>query len=317
MKAGWLLVGAAVAMAGAGLMASSGTQERRSRSSRDWDNGKNWNWNIHTRHDRGEPISSCGDIDATVSRGEMARDEEVQNLSVSALNVTGHVNGPVYVTGADRNDYQVTLCKFAAADTGDEARTKLGQLALSVNNGRVNVKGPSDNGYLAYLLVETPREAHLAVNTINGPLTLRSLSGQITARTTNGPLSVSQVSGEVDVEATNGPVSLNEGGGHMRVVTQNGPLSVNLSGSDWQGSGLEASTQNGPLSLNVPENYRSGVLVDITGNGPFHCSNSACRNAQRDWDNDNRRLRFGSDPNPIVRLTSGNGPVSIGSGKDN
>jgi hypothetical protein len=129
-------------------------------------------------------------------------------------------------------------------------------------------------------------------------------------------MSVSQVSGEIDVEATNGPVSLNEGGGHMRVVTQNGPLSVNLSGSDWQGSGLEASTQNGPLHLNVPDNYRSGVLVDITGSGPFSCSNSACRNAQRDWNNDSRRLRFGSDPNPIVRLTTGNGPVSIGSGKD-
>ena len=307
-------------MAGAGLMAASGTgtQDRRSRSSRDWDNGKNWNWNINTRTNGGE-VSSCSDIEATTKRGEIARDEEVQNVAASAqmLNVTAHQNGPLSISGADRNDYQVTLCKFAVADTADEARTKLTQLSLVVENGRVGVKGPVDNGYLAYLLVETPREAHLSAQTLNGPLSLRSVSGKIRARTTNGPMSVSQVSGDIDVEATNGPVSLNECGGHMRVVTQNGPLSVNLSGSDWQGSGLDASTQNGPLHLNVPENYRSGVLVDITGSGPFSCSNSACRNAQRDWNNDSRRLIFGSDPNPIVRLTTGNGPVSIGSGKDN
>jgi hypothetical protein len=315
MKAGWLLAAVAMVMGGVAVMAASGTQDRRSRSSRNWDDGKNWNWNINTRTNGGE-VSSCSDIEATVKRGEMARDEEVQNVAASAqvLNVVAHQNGPLYVSGADRNDYQITLCKFAVAETGDEARTKVGQLSLVVENGRVGVKGPSDNGYLAYLLVETPREAHLSASTLNGPLTLRSVSGEIRARTTNGPLSVSQVSGEVDVQATNGPVSLNEGGGHMRVVTQNGPLSVNLSGSDWQGTGLEASTQNGPLHLNVPDGYRSGVLVDITGSGPFSCSNSACRNAQRDWDdNNNRRLRFGSDPNPIVRLTTGNGPVSIGS----
>ncbi len=315
MKAGWLLAGAAVAMCGVGVMAASGTQDRRSRS-RDWDNGRNWNWNINTRTNGGE-VSSCNDIEATVKRGEIARDEEVQNVAASAqvLAVSGHQNGPVYVSGADRNDYQITLCKFAVAETGDDARNKLAEMSLTVGNGRVGVKGPTDNGYLAYLLVETPREARLSVNTMNGPLTLRSLSGQITARTQNGPLSVTQVSGEVDVQATNGPVSLNEGGGHMRVVTQNGPLSVSLSGTDWQGAGLEASTQNGPLHLDVPDNYRSGVLVDITGGGPFHCSSNACRNAQRDWDDNRRSLRFGTDPNPIVRVTTGNGPVSIGSSR--
>jgi hypothetical protein len=102
MKAGWLLVGAAVAMAGVGLMAASGAQDRRNRSSRDWDNGKNWNWNIHTRTD-GEALTGCNDIEATVSRGEMARDEEVQNVAASALNVVAHQNGPLYITGAGRN----------------------------------------------------------------------------------------------------------------------------------------------------------------------------------------------------------------------
>jgi DUF4097 and DUF4098 domain-containing protein YvlB len=175
------------------------------------------------------------------------------------------------------------------------------------------VKAPSDNSYVAYVIVEAPRNARLSVNAINGPMSLRSLSGRITARTVNGPLSVDHVTGAIDAQATNGPASLSEGGGRMRIATQNGPLSVHLSGTDWQGTGLEASTQNGPLSLSVPDDYRSGVLVDITGNGPFHCSKAACRNARGDWDDRGRRLRFGTDPNPIVRVTTGNGPVSIGS----
>ncbi len=145
---------------------------------------------------------------------------------------------------------------------------------------------------------------------------MRSVSGTIVARTLNGPLSVRGVSGEVDVEATNGPVSLSEGAGHMRVRSQNGPLAVNLSGMDWQGAGLEASAHNGPLSLRLPENYRSGVLVDISSNSPFHCEYPACRDARREWDDRTRTLRFGSDPRPVVRISAMNGPVSIGTGHD-
>lgn len=322
MKTGWLVAGSAVLMCGA-VLAAAGTsgqdrQDRRNRSHRDWDDGKNYNFNIDTgRH--GQPVTSCSDVEATVRNGELARDEEVQTVAAPAqgLVVSGAKNGPVYVTGADRNDYQVSLCKFAAADTGDEARAKLANLSLSVENGRVTVNGPGENGYLAYLIVETPRTASLNVEATNGPLDLRSLSGRIVARTQNGPLSVREVSGEVDLQAQNGPVSLSDGAGHMRVNARNGPLSVKLSGMAWDGAGLEAFAQNGPLSLAVPDNYSSGVLVNISPNSPFNCSGTGCQQARRDWDDRSRTLRFGSDPNPIVNVSASNGPVSIATGRDN
>jgi hypothetical protein len=318
MKTGWLVAGSVVLACGV-VVAAAGSdgQNRRNRSNRDWDDGKNYNFNINTGH-RDQPVTSCSELEATVRNGELARDEEVQTVAAPAqgIAVTGAKNGPVYVTGADRNDYQVTLCKFTAADTGDEARAKLANLSLAVDNGRVTVNGPSENGYMAYVIVETPRDARLNVEVTNGPLDLRSLSGHIVARTQNGPLSARDVSGEVDLQAQNGPVSLSDGGGHMRVKARNGPLSVALSGMGWQGAGLEASAQNGPLSLAVPENYGSGVLVNISGNAPFACRGPACQQARRDWDDRSRTLRFGADANPIVNVSASNGPVSIATGRE-
>jgi hypothetical protein len=318
MRAGLLVVGASVLVCVAVAVAVPAAQGRQGRAHRDWDDrGKNYSFNITTSRD-GQPVTSCSQIDATIRTGELARDEEVQNVPASpqGLQVSGAKNGPVYVTGGDRADYQVTLCKFVAADTADEARAHLADLSLSVQNGRATVTGPTENGFMAYLIVEAPRDAKLNVDVTNGPLDLRSVSGHIFARTQNGPLSVHGCSGEIDVQATNGPVSLVEGAGHMRVNAQNGPLTVNLSGSDWQGAGLEASAQNGPLYLGVPDNYRSGVLVDISSNSPFNCASSACRNATRNWDDRSRTLKLGSDTNTTVHVSASNGPVTIGSGKE-
>jgi DUF4097 and DUF4098 domain-containing protein YvlB len=310
-----VLAGGVVAV----TLAAPDAQGRRSRArAGGWDvQGRGYSFNINTSPD-GIPVTSCSQVDATVRNGELARDEEVRNIpaSPSGLQVSGAKNGPVYVTGSDRSDYQVTLCKFTAGDTADEARARLADLSFSLENGRVTVNGPGGNAYVAYVIVETPREAKLSVDVTNGPLDLRSVSGTIVARTLNGPLAVQGVSGEVDVQATNGPVSLSEGAGHMRVRSQNGPLTVKLSGTDWQGAGLDAYAQNGPLSLSLPENYRSGVLVDISSNSPFHCDYSACREARRDWDDRSRTLRFGSAGTPVVHVSAMNGPVSIGSSKD-
>jgi DUF4097 and DUF4098 domain-containing protein YvlB len=320
MKAG-LLVGGALLTALAIAVAVPGAHAQNKRRDRgNWDDGRK-HYSFNTRTPDGGPVTSCSQVEVTVRDGEMARDEEVQTIPASAqgVNVTGGRNGPVYVSGSDRTDYQVSLCKFTAGETADEARARLADLSLNVQNDRVTVNSPndSDNATMTYVIVEAPRDAKLNVQATNGPLSIRTISGHLVARALNGPLSVSEVSGDIDIQATNGPLSLNQAAGRVRVNAQNGPMSLNLSGTEWQGAGLEASAQNGPMSLNLPEGYRSGVLVDISSNSPFHCSYSACRGAQRNWDDRGRTLRFGEQQgNPIVRVTASNGPVSIGSERD-
>jgi hypothetical protein len=108
----------------------------------------------------------------------------------------------------------------------------------------------------------------------------------------------------------NGPIHISGRSGNYRLSTQNGPISVQLDGDRWDGT-LEARASNGPLQLKLSEGYRSGVVVESLGHGPVTCPDSACRTARRTFDDDARRIEFG-DSAPVVRLSTRNGPVSIG-----
>jgi hypothetical protein len=66
------------------------------------------------------------------------------------------------------------------------------------------------------------------------------------------------------------------------------------------------------VHLDLAENYASGVLVATAGRSPVHCGAEACRNARRNWDDDGKTISWGS-ANPVVRISTENGPVSIGS----
>ncbi len=311
----------AMVLAGAEPQSRSRSQSQSSKSDRSWDNDDDgYHFNVRTETN-GEPVTSCNQIEVTARRGEVARDEEVQTVPRAGggqgegVTAVGHKNGPVSVVGTDRSDYQITLCKFGIGDTMADAQARAADLKLSVQGNRVTVDGPDSTGnrYVAYLIVETPRNAKLDVSATNGPLSLRSVNGQVVARAQNGPLGVEGCSGDLDIEARNGPVTLNHSSGKLHVDAQNGPLAVNLSGQSWQGAGLDAAAHNGPLSLNVPENYGSGVRVELSGHSPFTCHASACQGATKNWDNDSRTLQLGAANPVLVRVSATNGPVSIGS----
>ena len=82
----------------------------------------------------------------------------------------------------------------------------------------------------------------------------------------NGGLAVSDVTGKLDLRTHNGGLSLEGVGGDVRAQTQNGGLSVRLTGSRWEGSGLDAETRNGGVRLAVPEQY-AAQLETGTVNG--------------------------------------------------
>lgn len=65
--------------------------------------------------------------------------------------------------------------------------------------------------------------------------------------THNGPIAVRAVTGRMTLQADNGPVSLDGVGGDVPARTINGPLHVVLTGARWDGAGLDAETTNGPV----------------------------------------------------------------------
>ncbi|MDQ5858505.1 MAG: hypothetical protein M3542_09565 [Acidobacteriota bacterium] len=268
-------------------------------------------------------VESCGDIRIRYDRSDAERAESAFTLPGGApFKATMPANSGVYVIGEKRGDFAVTACK--AARRADD----LGEIRVTPQGSGVAFQGPSGGDWLVFLIVRAPRDAAVDLEVNNGSISVRDTSGNVTARTTNGPISLSNSSGVLEANAVNGPISLKgcTGSGKARAVngpidfegsqgtyrldTQNGPISVELEGDRWDGGSLDARAVNGPLSLKLAEGYRSGVLVEMSGNGPVSCPAAACEKARKVSNDDSRRIEFG-DGDPVVRLSTRNGPVSI------
>jgi hypothetical protein len=288
----------------------------------------------HDRHSRNvsmrgeEPAATCDDLriefddhkavvqseDKTFSKGEMP-----------VLRATGETNGGVQVTGWDKDNYSVTLCKAVAPG----AENLLSQIKLNATSSGITVNGPSHgDDWTAFLLIRAPKSASVDLHVNNGPLSLYSVDGKILARAVNGPITAKNCKGEVRLTAQNGPITAdgtsgtvelhtengpitsNETSGNVDIRTQNGPIEVALSGTNWDGAGLQAHAQNGPLTVRVPSGYKSGVVIESDGHSPFHCGASVCSEARKTWDDDKKRVEFGSGPT-VVHASTVNGPISI------
>ncbi len=134
------------------------------------------------------------DRDAVVKSEERT----LTKAEAPTLRVHPHTNGGVQVEGWDKDVYSVTACKAAANYDGNAERL-LSQMKLSVQNGEVSTTGPSDeNDWTVYLLIRAPKASVIDLETANGPLSLYSVDGKLTARATNGPITLRDFSGDAD-----------------------------------------------------------------------------------------------------------------------
>lgn len=265
----------------------------------------------------GKTISDCSQVKLTVRDGEVARSEQMKTIpqnSVSALQIRAPQNGGIYVEGWDRNEYSIKACLAAAGDNAAEAQAVLDKLSLTVRDGRVTIEGPSGETWVGYLLAQVPNGATVDLESTNGPISLNDISASVQARTLNGPISFSGVTGQIRARAQNGPINVSGNKGDFHLEAQNGPIDVDLEGNSWESGQLEASTQNGPLSLTLPPYYQSSVRVEASKHSPVQCRAAQCKQATRTWEKPNV-IEFG-DSSPVIRMSTVNGPVTIGSTDD-
>jgi len=268
-------------------------------------------------HRRGHNVSMndgdlvrCSDLTIEFDGRPAVRGEEALAILVEAgrpLRVRAAENSGISVRGADRSDFQVTLCK------GADSKADLDAIEVSRDGGTLSVRGPGGDDWVGYLLIESPRGAALELSAENGPVTVSGLAGHVVVRSQNGPISIERSSGDIVAHAENGPIAVRGESGRLRLVTENGPISVALSGASWKGEGLDAKAVNGPVTLAVPAGYASGTLVESLGHSPFHCRGDGCTGMRRTWDDEHKRLELGEGP-VVVRLSTDNGPVSIRTG---
>jgi len=175
-------------------------------------------------------------------------------LAGRSLRVDGGGNGGVEIEGWDRDSVDVRANIGVTASTEEEAREIARAVTVEIKDGAITADGPASRRRASWWVsfeIRVPRATNLEVETSNGPLGVAGVRGRMDLRTSNGPLTLHDVSGDV------------------RGRTSNGPLHVTLSGTRWEGEGLDASTSNGPATLIVPDGY-AAHLVTGTVNGPIH-----------------------------------------------
>ena len=175
--------------------------------------------------------------------------------SGGTVSIEGVRNGGISATGWDRDSISVKTRLSVEARTESAAREIAREVRTVISGSTITIEGPRDDdeetNWHASLVTMVPRRSDLRLET------------------RNGPVMVERVSGTMNVETRNGPLALRGLGGDVRARTTNGPLSITLTGTKWDGSGLDAQTTNGPLTIIVPENYNARLETG-TRNGPVN-----------------------------------------------
>jgi hypothetical protein len=216
-------------------------------------------------------------------------------LTGRAIEIDGRENGGIKVHGWDGDSVRVTARIQANADDDAGARALLKEIRITADGKSVSADGPSGgwrdhHGWSVSYVVWVPHRFDLSLEAHNGGLGVSGVSGTMQLRTVNGGLSLAEVGGDV----------------HAR--TQNGGLRVELSGSKWDGAGLDAETQNGGVRLEIPARY-AAQLETGTVNGRINTEIPITVRGQI-----SRRLSIPlNGGGPTVRALTTNGSVSISS----
>ncbi len=187
----------------------------------------------------------------------------------------------------------------------------LSEIKLSVQGGHVSVSGPArHNDWNVFLLIRTPRAAEVELTAHNGPVSFYKVDGKITARGVKRADLMEDCTGEADISAVNGPISFSGTGGKLRLHTAEWTDQRGAQRVSWSGGGLVADAVNGPLTLSLPSGFQSSFLVESNGHSPMSCHASICDDARKTWDDEHRRIEYGSGT-PVIRLSTENGPISV------
>jgi hypothetical protein len=226
--------------------------------------------------------------------GGRARFCEVRTYTIPAstkISVDGGDNGGVTFIGENRRDVRIVARVETSADEDATASEIARQVRVFTDGGKVRSEGPSHRSHNSWSVsydVYVPSRTNLD------------------AITENGGISADAVQGEMNLETTNGGIHLSDVGGSVRARTTNGGVFANLSGSTWQGQGLDLQTTNGGATVYVPRGYNAFLETGTTNGGmnvdfPITVRGSLTRHIS---------TQLGSG-GPRVRVVTTNGGVHI------
>ena len=234
-------------------------------------------------------------------RGSDRGDRRIQYCEVreadlapeGTLQVDSRPNGGIEVRGWDRSSYRLRVRVTAAAESLEEARAIASQVRVETA-GVVRVTGPersSDRQWSASFRLDVPRDADVDLQADNGGLHLAGVTGNTKLNTRNGGLHLEGV------------------GGRVTGTTTNGGLHVVLSGTEWQGDGLDISSTNGGVHLQIPDGYNARLETG-TVNGGVHGDLGFTTERRRGRSGGRIETDLGRG-GALLRLTTTNGGLHI------
>lgn len=211
--------------------------------------------------------------------------------SATKISVDGGANGGVAFIGENRRDVRIVARVQSSADDDATASAIARQIRVFTDGGQIRSEGPSQRNHNSWSVsydIYVPNQTNLEAVTVNGGI------------------SAEDVRGEMNLEATNGGIRLADVGGSVRARTTNGGVTANLSGTTWQGQGLDLQTTNGGATVYIPRGYNAQLETGTTNGGmrvdfPITVHGSLNRRIST-------QLGLGG---PLVRVVTTNGGVHI------
>lgn len=221
------------------------------------------------------------------------RDLREKTISkASSLTVDGGQNGGISIKGENRSDILVRACVRTWANTDAEARKIADRIKINTAS-RVYAANTPKSGWSVSFQILVPKSTGLNLSAHNGGIKIQSVRGNLQFKTFNGGIKLEGVAGNV------------------KGVTQNGGVKVKLSGSSWQGQGLDVETQNGGVKISMSKNYRANIETG-TVNGGFKSDFSELKAKRKNrWNRPKRVSASLNGGGAKIRIVTTNGGIKI------
>lgn len=193
----------------------------------------------------------CNDRDGDPDRARHCEVRETTLRGAGAIAVDAAPNGGIQVTAGDASDVRVQAKVMAVASSEEEARRLASEVHVRTS---------------ATISAEGPKARSRDWWTVSYRLTVPART-DLDLRTHNGGISLTGVRGRTEFETMNGGVRLSDAGGSLRGRTTNGGVKVALTGTQWDGEGLDVTTTNGGVVLEVPADYNAHLETGTVNGG--------------------------------------------------
>ncbi len=181
-------------------------------------------------------------------------------LQASARIKVQGTNGGIEVVGEDRTNISLEARVMTSGSSKSDAeelqhKVRIVTEGVGTDDLRVREDGPkasmwfSHAGYSVSYKLRVPRKESVDLETANGGITLKGVSGTLRVQTVNGGLKLEHL------------------GGDVRAETVNGGITLVLDGPRWQGGELKANTTNGAIHVTAPSGYSAHLKVSTVNGG--------------------------------------------------